>query len=470
MARDWQSLNEYTLFCRGRLANPYPLYHQLRSEDPVHWSHQANSWILTRYDDVRFALQHDPRLTAERLSLLLAQLPREVQAEVEPLRRLLSTWMQYYDPPDHTRLRSLVNRAFTPGTLERLRPRIEAIAEDLLQAVRARGRLDVIAEFAYPLPAIAIAELLGVPPEDRDRFKRWADDLTVFMEGVGSDYPAIARRTNRSVLELTHYLGGLFDQRRRHPRADLISDLIAVEAGGDRLSQAELFGICSFLLEAGHETTTGLIGNGLLALLRHPDQLRKLQQNPALIAPAVEECLRYDGPIQRISRVVIADLRTARQKASAGTAHLGHAGRRQPGPATVPRARPLRHPPPQQPARGLRVRRPSLSGSAPGPHRRANRLPRPAAAAGIAAGESGAGVAGGRLAAHPEVAAGPVQGELKRSAWISRRVGPGSKRNGHADAHAHVRAPAAFPPNALQFQVQGVGVGTTGLKAEFAWR
>ena len=308
MARDWQSLNEYTLFCRGRLADPYPLYHQLRSEDPVHWSQQANSWILTRYDDVRFTLQHDPRLTAERLSLLLAQLPPEVQAEVEPLRRLLSTWMQYYDPPDHTRLRSLVNRAFTPGTMERLRPRIEAIAEDLLQAVRARGRLDVISEFAYPLPAIAIAELLGVPPEDRDRFKRWADDLTVFMEGVGSDYPAIARRTNRSVLELTDYLGGLFDQRRRHPRADLISDLIAVEAEGDRLSQAELLGICSFLLEAGHETTTGLIGNGLLALLRNPGQLRKLQQNPALIAPAVEECLRYDGPIQRISRVVIADL------------------------------------------------------------------------------------------------------------------------------------------------------------------
>ncbi|MDE2964705.1 MAG: cytochrome P450 [Acidobacteriota bacterium] len=145
------------------------------------------------------------------------------------------------------------------------------------------------------------------PPDDRDRFKRWADDLTVFMEGVGADYPAIARRTNRSVLELTDYLAGLFEQRRRRPRADLISDLIAVEAEGDRLSQAELFGICSFLLEAGHETTTGLIGNGLLALLRHPDQMSKLQENPALIGPAVEECLRYDGPIQRISRVVTAD-------------------------------------------------------------------------------------------------------------------------------------------------------------------
>jgi len=307
MARDLQSLNDYVLFCRGRLADPYPLYHQLRSEDPVHWSERANSWILTRYDDVRFALQHDPRLTAERLSLLLAQLPRRVQAEVNPLRRLLSTWMQYYDPPDHTRLRSLVNRAFTPGTIERLRPRIEAIAEELLQPIRARGRLEVISDFAYPLPAIVIAELLGVPPEDRDRFKRWADDLTVFMEGVGADSPAIARRTNQRVLELTAYLAGLFDQRRRSPRADLISDLIAVEAEGDRPSQAELFGICSFLLEAGHETTTGLIGNGLLVLLRHPGQMSKLRQNPALIAPAVEECLRYDGPIQRISRVVTAD-------------------------------------------------------------------------------------------------------------------------------------------------------------------
>ena len=262
---------------------------------------------MTRYDDVKFALQHDPRLTAERLSLLMAQLPEKVQTEVEPLRQLLSTWMQYYDPPDHTRLRSLVNRAFTPGILERLRPRIQAIAHQLLDAVQARRRLDVIREFAYPFPAIVIAEMLGVPPEDRDRFKRWADDLTVFMEGVGKDYPAIAKRTNQSVLELTDYLRSLFDQRRKEPRTDLISDLIAVEAEGDRLSQAELFGICSFLLEAGHETTTGLIGNGLLAMLRNPDQLRKLRANPALIGTAVEECLRYDGPIQRISRVVKAD-------------------------------------------------------------------------------------------------------------------------------------------------------------------
>lgn len=121
MASDWQSPEDYVLFCRGRLADPHPLYHRLRSEDPLHCSEQADSWVLTRYDDVRFALRHHPRLTAERLSLLSAQLPQEVQAEVEPLCRLLSTWMQYYDPPDHTRLRSLVNRAFTPGITERRR-------------------------------------------------------------------------------------------------------------------------------------------------------------------------------------------------------------------------------------------------------------------------------------------------------------------------------------------------------------
>ena len=236
----------------------------------------------------------------------------------------------------------------------------------------------MIREFAYPFPAIVIAEMLGVPPEDRDRFKRWADDLTVFMEGVGKDYPAIAKRTNQSVLELTDYLRSLFNQRRKEPRTDLISDLIAVEAEGDRLSQAELFGICSFLLEAGHETTTGLIGNGLLAMLRNPDQLRKLRENPALIASAVEECLRYDGPIQRISRVVKADfeLRGKRLRKGQRIGAMQGAANRDPGP--IHRPRPVRHQPPQQPPRRLRVRDPPLPGGSPGPHRRANRLSHPA--------------------------------------------------------------------------------------------
>jgi pimeloyl-[acyl-carrier protein] synthase len=307
MEEDNQTLDDYTLFCRGRLANPYPLYQRLRSEDPVHWSDLANSWILTRYDDVRFALQYDPRLTAERLSPLLKQLPATVQSEVEPLRQLLSTWMQYYDPPDHTRLRKLVNKTFTPRILEHLRPRIQAIVDELIDTVYDSGQIEVIREFAYPLPAIVVAELLGVPAEDRDAFKQWSDDIAEFLEGVAQDYAAVARHTNQSVLELTDYLGRLFDERRRHPRADLISALVAVEEEGDKLSEAELFGMCSFILEAGHETTTGLIGNGLLAFLRHPDQMQKLKNDPSLINTAVEECLRYDSSIQRISRVAVQE-------------------------------------------------------------------------------------------------------------------------------------------------------------------
>jgi cytochrome P450 len=307
MAKNAQQSDDYTRFCRGQLANPYPLYHQLRAEDPVHWSELANSWILTRYDDVKFALQYDPRLTAERLSLLIKQLPETVQVEVEPLRQHLSTWMQYYDPPDHRRLRALVSKTFTPGVLERLRPRIQAVVDELLDTVQEYGYMDVISSFAYPLPAIVIAELLGVPPQDRDQFKHWSDDIATFLEGVSPDYPAVARRTQQSVLDLIGFLRSLFDQRRRQPQEDLMSALVAVEEAGDKLSEAELFGICYFLLQAGHETTTGLLGNGLLALLQHPDQLQSLQHDPALIKTAIEELLRYDSPIQRISRVVKQD-------------------------------------------------------------------------------------------------------------------------------------------------------------------
>ncbi len=307
MQEDNQTLDEYTLFCRGQLANPYPLYEQLRSEDPVHWSDLANSWILTRYDDVKFALQYDPRLTAERQSLLFKQLPEAMQAEMQPLRRCLLAFMSNYDPPDHTRLRALVGKAFTPRMLERLRPRIQAIVDELLDAVKDTGCMEVIRDFAYPLPAIVIAEMLGVPPEDRDQFKHWADDIAAFLEGVSPTFPNIARRANQSALEQTDYLRGLFDQRQQHPQEDLMSALVAVEEQSDKLSETELFGMCSFLLLAGHETTTGLIGNGLLALLQHPDQLQKLKNEPSSIKTAVEEFLRYDSSIQRISRVAKQD-------------------------------------------------------------------------------------------------------------------------------------------------------------------
>ena len=299
--------NDYTLFCQGKLSNPYPLYDQLRTEDPVHWSNLANSWIITRYDDVKAVLQYDPRMTAERLRLLIEQLPPSVRADVEPLEHLMSTWMQYYDPPEHTRLRKLVSKTFTARMLERMRPRIQKIIDTLLDQVQDSDRMEVIHDFAFPLPAIVIAEMLGVPPEDRDRFKLWSDDLAKFMEGVGPKWIEAAQRANQTALELTDYLGNLFVSRCELPKDDLISALVAVEEQGDRLSEQELYGMCSFILEAGHETTTGLIANGLLAFLEHPDQMKQLNNDPTLIESAVEECLRYDSSIQRISRVATQD-------------------------------------------------------------------------------------------------------------------------------------------------------------------
>ena len=329
-AEDSQGVDDYARFARGRLANPYPLYHRLRASDPVNWNDRAQSWVLTRYDDVRFALQYDPRLTAERLTPLLDQLPEEVRADVQALRELLATWMQYYDPPEHTRLRTLVHKAFTPRSVARLHGRIERIVDELLDAAVDGGRMELIGQFAYPLPAIVVAELLGVPPEDRDRFKRWGDDIAEFLEGVGENYPAITRRANRSVIALTEYLGGLFAERRREPREDLISALVQVSDGGDRFSEAELFGMCSFMLEAGHESTTGLIGNGLLALLRHPDQMDRLRHDPSLIQSAVEELLRYDSSIQRISRVAVRDFELRGKRIAKGAriwAMIGAANR-----------------------------------------------------------------------------------------------------------------------------------------------
>jgi cytochrome P450 len=213
------------------------------------------------------------------------------------------------DPPDHTRLRGLASKAFTPRVVEALRPRIQQIVDDLLAGVEPRGGMDLIEEFAYPLPVIVICEMLGVPVEDHERFKGWSLDLARGLDSVllGPD-SEVARRSGAAREALTEYFRGLIGTRRVSPRADLLSALIAAEEAGDRLTEHELLATCILLLVAGHETTVNLIGNGTLALLRHPDQLRRLRENPGLIAGAVEELLRYDGPVQRTARTPTADV------------------------------------------------------------------------------------------------------------------------------------------------------------------
>jgi cytochrome P450 len=303
---DTQTSFDQYLLTPEYLADPYRFYQRLRSEEPVYWSDTTHTWLLMRYSDVVAAL-HDSNLkTGGKPQAHLQHLPEVVQAELEPLQRHYQTWMSFVDPPDHTRLRALVSNAFTPRMLDDLRPRIQQIVDNLLEEAQEVRQMDVIADFAYPLPATVICEMLGLPPEDYRQFHEWSAGLVEFF-GTGIPEVDTARRTQRSLLALSDYLRDVFAQRRQHPKKDLISALVGQEAG-DSLNEDELFGMCVFLLAAGHETTVSLIGNGLLALLHHPEQMKKLQSDPSLIETAVEEFLRYDSPLQSLARVAKEDL------------------------------------------------------------------------------------------------------------------------------------------------------------------
>jgi cytochrome P450 len=282
------------------LADPYPTYHRLRAEDPVHHS-PLGFWVLTRYEDVSAVLR-DPRFIKEPLAALVAarfgvEVPRGVGLS-----------MLDRDPPDHTRLRSLVGTAFTPRVVEGLRPRIQQIVDGLITHAQAVGSMDVIEEFAYPIPVNVICELLGIPVADHERFKGWSLDIA---RGLDSIYlPAdseVPRRSAASRHAISDYFRDLIARRRAAPRGDLLSALIAAEEAGDKLNEEELLATCILILIAGHETTVNLIGNGVLALLRNPDELRRLRATPGLITSAVEELLRYDGPVQRTARVASAE-------------------------------------------------------------------------------------------------------------------------------------------------------------------
>lgn len=290
------------------LDNPYPVYHQLRAEAPVYWSEAWHCWVLTRYEDVKTTFR-DPEnfLNGGRFTSLLEQLPPEVRAEVEPLENHFLYGVINSDPPAHTRLRKLIHLAFTPRVLAQMRDDIQAIVDEQLDRVQDRGQMDVVRELAYPLPVIVIAKMLGVPPEERDQFKQWSDDIIAF-QASGRTTPETIRLSQRALLDMRAYLRQIFARRRQNPQDDLITALIKAEEEGDKLSEEEILSTCVTLLVAGHETTTNLIGNGIFTLLQHPAQLQELKNDPSLIQPAVEEVLRYESPLQRNRRVVARDL------------------------------------------------------------------------------------------------------------------------------------------------------------------
>lgn len=285
-------------------ADPYPFYHRLRAADPIHWA-QPGFWLITRYLDAMAILQdsrfgHPGQRTAEYTDYLIQQ------GRLSPVEFLLNYWMLSKNPPDHTRLRGLVNKAFSPRVIEGLRPRIQAIVDGLLDAVYAKGSMDIVADLAYPLPVAVIAELLGVPVADREHVKRWSDDLIGVID-IMPDAKKISQG-NIAIQKFLDYFHDLIIERRANPQDDLMSALIAAEEEGTQLNERELLANCILLLVAGHETTTNLIGNGMLALLRHPDELEKLRANPALMRDASEELLRYDSPVKFFGRAALEDV------------------------------------------------------------------------------------------------------------------------------------------------------------------
>jgi pimeloyl-[acyl-carrier protein] synthase len=299
-------------------ADPYPVYARFRAEAPVHFSEANGGWMLFRHDDVHASLRDHARFSSRgRFAAALQRMEPGVRERIGPLTDHFTVGMLANDPPAHTRLRGLVNRAFTPRVVEAMRPRIRAIVDALLDAALPRGSFDLIADFAYPLPATVIAELFGAPVSERDRFKTWSNDILGF-QGTGNPSAESVLRAQDSLLEMRAFLLELADHRRRVPGDDLLGLLVAAEADGDRLTGQELLTVCVTLLTAGHETTTNLIGNGAWLLLTHPDQLARLHEDPGLMPTAIEEMLRYESPLQRNPRMVATDLDLHGQQLRAG--------------------------------------------------------------------------------------------------------------------------------------------------------
>ncbi|MGI8644146.1 MAG: cytochrome P450 [Thermomicrobiales bacterium] len=282
--------------------DPYGQYAEWRAMDPVRYDPGWNGWAVTGYDAVA-ALLRESRLGADRADVFFGDINARRRGNLECLARIQRAMMLFADPPRHTRLRGLVNRAFTPRVVQSLRETIQAVIDGLLDAVAEQGQMDVIRDLAYPLPTMVIARLLGVPPEDREQLKAWSDDFARFIGG-GAMEPEVPERADASVRAMSAYLAEIVAEKRRAPGVDLISGLLQAEERGDVLDEDELYATCILVLVAGHETTTNVIGNGMLALLLHPGERARLAAEPALLSPTVEEILRYDSPVQVTSRIV----------------------------------------------------------------------------------------------------------------------------------------------------------------------
>ena len=289
------------------MADPFPVYARLRENDPVHWSPSLKSWIVTRYTDVRDMLLSDD-LSVKRLTKFYNALPPADAVLLKDIIHYLNFWLAFRDPPDHTRVRRIMRHAFTAKAIEDMRPNITEITDMLLDRLETSDKndVDIIREFALQVPAFVIMDLLDVPRDMLDDFKEWSDDMAVFIGGArnsGNKYERAARGCEK----MSAYFAKLIKERTENPRPGFLMDLINARDEGEKLSNDELIATCILVLFAGHETTTNLIGNATLLLLRHPDQLAKLRSDPDLSDSTSEEVLRFDGPTNALVRVAAQD-------------------------------------------------------------------------------------------------------------------------------------------------------------------
>lgn len=290
------------------MADPYPLLRRLREEDPVYWSDAIGGWILTAYNDIIVSFKDTEHFSNEnRLGKAIAYLTSEKRADYKPFEEHWAIKsLLHSDPPDHTRMRTIVTRELTAKVVEQMKPRIQETVDGLIDAVLAKGRMDVVSELASPLPISVIAQILGVPGPDRHLFRVWADSMLAF-QGVNKPDEQDLALAQKTIMEMRPYIRDMIEDRRRNPREDLISKFAAAEAEGGRITEPELISTCGTLFIAGQETTIALIANTIYTLLSHPDQLDLLRQNPELLASTLEESLRFGSPVPRQPRVMKGD-------------------------------------------------------------------------------------------------------------------------------------------------------------------
>ncbi|MFZ0759363.1 MAG: cytochrome P450 [Candidatus Sulfotelmatobacter sp.] len=303
-------LSLYHLLDAEVLANPYPLYHRLRTEDPVHWDAFLHAWVVTKYPDVIRVLHHfsaNRTPSPEQLSVMNL-------SALNPIAKVMVRQMLFLDPPDHTRLRALASVAFTPSRVERLRSHIQDIADQLIDGILSRGgRMDLVADFAAPLPAIVTAEMLGVPVADHEKLKDWSADFAEML-GNFQHNPDRFPRVIRSVESMGSYFRAAMDEQREHPRDGLIHAMMTAEVDGSKLSEEEIVANLIVTMVGGQETTTNLIGNGVLTLLRNRGEMDRLRADSSIITSAVEELLRYESPSQHTARLAPEDVEMGGKK------------------------------------------------------------------------------------------------------------------------------------------------------------